>query len=148
MPELFLEIGGRSFSIACQPGEEPSLERAARHLDREAQRVIEATGRPTERQLLLLSGLMLADSMAALEDRQRATEQRLSATEERLRQAEAKAAMLAANALKLETEANHRPPDPEVLRLREENEQALALLERTAREINEIASGVEAATPR
>jgi cell division protein ZapA len=148
MPELFLEIGGRSFSIVCEPGEEPSLERAARHLDREAQRVIDQTGRPTERQLLLLSGLMLADSMSALEDRQRATEQRLAATEERLRQAEAKAAMLAANTLKLETEANHRPPDPELIRLREENEHALALLERAAREINELAAGVEATTPR
>ena len=141
MPELFLEIGGRSFSIACESGEEPALERAARHLDREANRVIEQTGRPTERQLLLLSGLLLADSMAALEDRHRATEQRL-------RQAEAKAAMLAANALKLETEATHRPPDPETLRLREENDRLHALLERTAREVNEIAASVEASTPR
>lgn len=148
MPELFLEIGGRSFSIACEPGEEPSLERAARHLDREATRVIEQTGRPTERQLLLLSGLLLADSMAALDERHRATEQRLAQTEERLRQAEAKAAMLAANALKLETEATHRPPDPETLRLREENDRVHALLERTAREINEIAASVEASTPR
>jgi hypothetical protein len=56
--------------------------------------------------------------------------------------------MLAANALKLETEATHRPPDPEVLRLREENDKAHALLERTAREINEIAASVEANTPR
>jgi cell division protein ZapA len=148
MPELFLEIGGRSFSIVCESGEEPSLERAARHLDREAQRVVEQTGRPTERQLLLLSGLMLADTMSAAEDRLRATEQRLAATEERLRQAEAKAAMLAANALKLETEANHRPPDPEVIRLREEKDKATALLERTAREIDEIAASVEASTPR
>ena len=149
MPELFLEIGGRSFSIVCEAGEEPSLERAARHLDREAQRVIEQTGRPTERQLLLLSGLMLADSTSAMEDRIRATEQRLALTEERLRQAEAKAAMLAANALKLETEAtHHRPPDQEVMRLREENDRAHALLDRAAREINEIAASVEASTPR
>jgi cell division protein ZapA len=148
MPELFLDIGGRSFSIICEAGEEPSLERAARHLDREAQRVIEQTGRPTERQLLLLSGLMLADNMSAMEDRIRATEQRLAQAEERLRQAEAKSAMLAASALKLETEATHRPPDPETIRLREENERAQALLERTAREINEIAASVEASTPR
>jgi cell division protein ZapA len=148
MPEISLEIGGRSFSIVCEPGEEPSLERAARHLDREAQKVVEMTGRPTERQLLLLSGLMLADTMSGLEDRHRATEQRLAQTEERLRQAEAKAAMLAANALKLETEAAHRAPDPEVIRLREENDRAMALLERAAREINEMASSVEASIPR
>jgi cell division protein ZapA len=148
MPELYLQIGGRSFPIACEPGEEPSLERAARHLDREAARVIEATGRPTETHMLLLSGLMLADSMAAVEDRLRGTEERLAATEERLRQAEAKAAMLAANALKLETEATHRPADPELARMRDENAQARGLVERVARELNEIAASVEASTPR
>jgi cell division protein ZapA len=148
MPELFLEIGGRSFSIVCEPGEEPSLERAARLLDHEASKVIDQTGRPTERQLLLLSGLMLADTMSALEDRHRAAEQRLAQTEERLRQAEAKAAMLAANALKLETEATHRPADPEMVRLREENDRAALLLERTAREIDEIASELESNVAR
>ena len=29
MPELILEIGGRVFEVACEPGQEPSLERAA-----------------------------------------------------------------------------------------------------------------------
>lgn len=147
MPDLYLEIGGRSFPIACEPGQEASLERAARQLDREAAKVIEATGRPTEKHMLLLSGLMLADSMAAVEDRLRGTEERLVATEERLRQAEAKAAMLAANALKLETEAHHRT-DPEVAKMKDANAQAHALIERVAREINEIASSVEASTPR
>ena len=148
MPQLYLEIGGRSFPIACQPGEEASLERAARHLDREAAKVIEMAGRPTEQQLLLLSGLMLADSMSALEDRMRATEGRLAQTEERLRQAEAKAAMLAANALKLETEAHHRPPDPETVKVKEENAHANQLIERVARELHDIAASVEANTPR
>lgn len=147
MPELYLEIGGRSFPIACEPGQEASLERAARHLDREAAKVIESTGRPTEKHLLLLSGLMLADSMAALEDRLRGTEERLAATEERLRQAEAKAAMLAANALKLETEAHHRS-EPEVQKMKETNAQALALIERVAAEINEVAAGLEAKNTR
>jgi cell division protein ZapA len=147
MPELYLEIGGRSFPIACEPGQEASLERAARQLDREAAKVIEMTGRPTEKHMLLLSGLMLADSMAALEDRMRGTEERLAATEERLRQAEAKAAMLAANALKLETEAHHRS-EPEVQKMKETNAQALALIERVAAEINEIATAVEAKNAR
>jgi cell division protein ZapA len=146
MPDLYLEIGGRSFPIACEPGQEPSLERAARTLDREAAKVIEATGRPTEKHMLLLSGLMLADTMAALEDRMRATEGRLAQTEERLRQAEAKAAMLAANALKLETEAHHRPPDPEFVRAREESAEVQALVERVARELHDIAASVEAQT--
>jgi cell division protein ZapA len=148
MPELYLEIGGRSFPIACEPGQETSLERASLYLDREAAKVIEATGRPTEKHLLLLSGLMLADSMAAVEDRLRSTEARLAQTEERLRQAEAKAAMLAANALKLETEANHRMPDPEIAKMKDLNAHALGLVERVARELNDIAASVEASTAR
>ena len=30
MPELILEIGGRVFEVACEPGQEASLERADR----------------------------------------------------------------------------------------------------------------------
>ena len=62
MPELILEIGGRVFEVACEPGQEPSLERAARLLDTEAVRIGDA-GRSTEKRMLLLAGLMLADTM-------------------------------------------------------------------------------------
>ena len=62
MPELILEIGGRVFEVACEPGQEPSLERAGRLLDAEAIRIGDA-GRSTEKRMLLLAGLMLADTM-------------------------------------------------------------------------------------
>ena len=65
MPELILEIGGRVFEVACEPGQEPSLERAGALLDAEAVRIGEA-GRSTEKRMLLLAGLMLADTMTAL----------------------------------------------------------------------------------
>ena len=32
MPELILEIGGRVFEVACEPGEEHSLEAIGREL--------------------------------------------------------------------------------------------------------------------
>ena len=64
MPELILEIGGRVFEVACEPGQETSLESAAALLDTEAERIGEA-GRSTEKRMLLLAGLMLADTMAA-----------------------------------------------------------------------------------
>ena len=35
MPELVIEIGGRVYEVACEPGQEPSLERASRLLDAE-----------------------------------------------------------------------------------------------------------------
>lgn len=146
MPQVVLEIGGRSFEVACDPGQEASLERAGRHLDTEAAKVNEARGRPTERQMLLLAGLMLADSMTALEDRLRATEERLRATEERVRQAEAKAAMLAANVLKYETEAVPRRNNPELEELRDENVAAASLIARMIDEINALAEAVETET--
>jgi cell division protein ZapA len=143
MPELVLEIGGSVFEVACEPGQEASLHRAARLLHDEAVRISDAVGRATEKRMLLLAGLMLADAMAGLEDRLRATEERLIQTEDRLRATEAKAAMLAANALRLETENSNRPPSPEVERLKGEHAAAAALLARVAGEIEALADELE-----
>lgn len=143
MPELILEIGGRVFEVACQPGEEASLERAAGLLDTEAARIGDA-GRSTEKRMLLLAGLMLADTMTALQEQLRQSEERIRHAEERTRIAEAKSAMLAANALKLETEASHKLSPAEVAELREESEFAGALLGKVISEINSLAEELEA----
>lgn len=142
MPELTLEIGGRSFDVACEPGQEGSLTRAAKLLDDEAVRVSDAIGRSTEKRMLLLAGLMLADTMTSLEEKFRATEDRLRQTEERLRQTEAKAAMMAANALKLETVAKHKTPEAEVEQLRKDHIEALSLLSKTLSEVQSLTSDI------
>ena len=144
MPELILEIGGRVFEVACQPGEEASLERAGRLLDGEAARIGDA-GRQTEKRMLLLAGLMLADSMTGLQDQLRAAEERIRHAEERDRIAEAKSAMLAANALKLETEASHKTSPAEVAGLREENEAAAMLIGEVVAEINALSESIRSA---
>jgi cell division protein ZapA (FtsZ GTPase activity inhibitor) len=138
MPELILEIGGRSFEVACEEGQEASLTRAAKLLDTEAQRVDDAIGRSTEKRMLLLAGLMLADTMTGLEDQLRDMEGRLRQAEERVRLTDAKAAMLSANALKLETAAAHKTPEHEVQRLRKEHEAALTLLSKTLDEVSAL----------
>jgi cell division protein ZapA len=143
MPELILEIGGRMYEVACEPGQEPALERAGRLLDGEAGKLGDA-GRSTEKRMLLLAGLMLGDTMMGLQDQLRATEERLRQAEERVRIAEAKSAMLAANALKLETEASHMASPAQVAALREENEAAAILLAQVVAEIDALA---EAAQP-
>ena len=143
MPELILEIGGRVFEVACEPGEEFSLERAGRLLDTEAVRIADA-GRQTEKRMLLLAGLMLADTMTGVQEQLRAAEERVRHAEERTRIAEAKSAMLAANALKLETEASHKTSPTEVAALREENEAAAMLLSQVVNEINALAAATEA----
>lgn len=144
MPELTLEIGGRAFEVACEPGQEPSLARAAQLLDAEAARLGDAGARSTEKRMLLLAGLMVADTMTGLEERYAALEERLRHAEERARIAEAKSAMLAANALKLETQATHAIDPSELGTLREERDAAVALLAALVDDVEALAERAEA----
>jgi cell division protein ZapA len=141
MPELTLEIGGRMFEVACEPGQEPSLERAAKLLDVEAQQLVDSPAATTEKRMLLLSGLMLADSTAGLKDQLAAAQENLRAAEERIRIAEAKAAMLTANALKHGTAGY---VDASAEQLRAENDAAVELLSKVLHDLNELAEDVEA----
>jgi len=76
MPEIEIHIGGRTFEVACQDGEEHYLLSAAKMLDIEAQVLVNQIGRVPEARMLLMAGLMLADKTAGLEDRLRETEDR------------------------------------------------------------------------
>lgn len=92
MPEVSITIGGRSFDVACQPGEEHFLHAAAGMLDTEARVLSDQIGRLPESRMLLMAGLMLADKTAGLEDKVRELEDKvseLSAETERLRNAPA-----------------------------------------------------------
>lgn len=84
--EIEIKIGGRSFEVACQKGEEQYLLTAARMLDTEAQVLVDQIGRMPEPRMLLMSGLMLADKTAGLEDRLREAEDRLGTLAEELRE--------------------------------------------------------------
>ena len=68
----------------------------------------------------------------------------VGAEEERTRIAEAKSAMLAANALKLETQATHAVDPAEVESLREDKEAALAMLADLVDEVEALAVRAEA----
>ncbi len=78
MPQVDIMIGGRTFEVACQDGEEPFLHAAATMLDTEAGALAGAVGRLPEAKMLLMAGLMLADKTAALEDKLRTAEDRLA----------------------------------------------------------------------
>ena len=69
MPEVRITIGGREFEVACQDGEEPYLQSAAKMLDDEAQVLSDQVGRMPEARMLLMAGLLLADKTASVEDR-------------------------------------------------------------------------------
>jgi cell division protein ZapA len=78
MPQVEIRIGGRSFEVACQDGEEPFLHAAAEMLDTEASALSSQIGRMPESRMLLMAGLMLADKTAALEDKVREAETKLA----------------------------------------------------------------------
>lgn len=74
MPQVEIKIGGRSFDVACQDGEEQYLLAAAAMLDTEANALSNQIGRMPESRMLLMAGLLLADKTAGLEDKVRAAE--------------------------------------------------------------------------
>ncbi len=92
MPETQIEIGGRTFTVSCQDGEEQYLQTAARLLGNEAAALTSQIGRMPESRMLLMAGLMLADKTAGLEEKLRATESQLGSQQaliEELREAPA-----------------------------------------------------------
>ena len=74
MPEVTIKIGQRPYTVNCPEGEEPQLQKARDALDAEASTLLAYAGRVPEAQMLLMSGLMLADRTLALQEQLRATE--------------------------------------------------------------------------
>lgn len=88
MPELDLSIGGRTYAVACQEGEELHLKTAAAKLDVEATHVATASGgRLPESRVLLMAGLMLADQVGDVNQTERYSEERTAEMEQKLRDA-------------------------------------------------------------
>ena len=83
MADLEIVIGGRTFAVACQEGEEKFLRTAAAMLDTEAQPLLAQMGRLTEARMLLMAGLMLADRTAAVEDEVQTLRRQLAEMERR-----------------------------------------------------------------
>ncbi len=86
MPEVQIEIGGRSFDVACQAGEEHYLQSAARMLNEEATVLSAQIGRIPEDRMLLMAGLMLADKTAGVQDKLREIEDKMAEKEAELEQ--------------------------------------------------------------
>ena len=61
MPNLKIEIGGYTFQIACEDGEEGSLKAAAQLLDSEASKLTTGSAKIPENKMLLMLSLIMAD---------------------------------------------------------------------------------------
>ena len=77
MPEVTIKIGQRLYTVNCPAGEEPQLQKAREALDAEASSLLAQVGRVPEAQMLLMSGLMLADRTLALQDQLRQAQEAL-----------------------------------------------------------------------
>ncbi len=94
MPELTIRVGGKSYLVACQAGEETYLESAAALLDAEAQSLIHQIRQLPENRMLLMAGLMLADKTAALEEKSPSDGAQTAAMTARIAELEAELAAL------------------------------------------------------
>lgn len=81
MPEVPIQIGGRTFNVACQEGEEHFLNAAASLLDNEAKALMDQIGRLPESRMLLMAGLMLSDKHAGAEDQMKQMEDKVAQQE-------------------------------------------------------------------
>jgi cell division protein ZapA len=86
MPEVHIDIGGRSFEVACQEGEEHYLKSAAAMLNEEAQVLTSQIGRIPEDWMLLMAGLMLADKTVGIQDKLLELEDKMAEKEAELAQ--------------------------------------------------------------
>ncbi len=96
MPEVNVQIGGRTFLLQCEDGEEPHLHAAAKMLDGEATVLQDQAGRLPESRMLLMAGLMLADRVKDIEWDSKSALDRIKNLENQLRTAESKIATLSA----------------------------------------------------
>lgn len=89
MPEIDIVIGGRTYRVACDPGEEAHLTSAARLIDLEAEALRKTAGSVPESRLMLMSALIIADRLNGAEARLRSAEETLRDSEAALRAADA-----------------------------------------------------------
>ena len=66
MGQVNVQIGGRSYSLACGDGEETHLAGLASHLDAKTTELQAALGQMSEPRLLLMAGILIADELHEL----------------------------------------------------------------------------------
>lgn len=84
MPDLKVLIGGRSYSISCNTGEEDATTESASLLNKEAELIQSQLGRLSEEKILLLSGLLLGDKLRSLKEQKNVLEESLKSAQSKL----------------------------------------------------------------
>ncbi len=81
MPEVTVDVAGRSYRLGCGVDEEEHLTGLAVKLDTEARGLLRQFGQMSEGRLLLMTALMVADRLHEAEDKAHETKQRLAESE-------------------------------------------------------------------
>ena len=64
MAEITLTINGRSYTVACDDGQEAHLQHLAGHIDQRVGELSESVGQVGEPRLLVMASLLIADELA------------------------------------------------------------------------------------
>ena len=72
MPQVVVEINGRSYTLQCGDGQEEHLRRLARMVDDEVTAIRETAGPLGDIRLLIMASLVLADRIHELREQLRA----------------------------------------------------------------------------
>jgi cell division protein ZapA len=64
MAQVNVTVNGRSYSIACDDGQEAHLVRLSRYVDQRVGELVAAVGQVGEARLLLMASLLLADQIS------------------------------------------------------------------------------------
>ncbi|MGD0187516.1 MAG: cell division protein ZapA [Roseiarcus sp.] len=85
MPQVNVSIGGRSYRLACNEGEEAHLESLAGDVDAKLEAMHEAFGEIGDQRLMVMTALTFADEFAEARERIAALEAEAERTAERER---------------------------------------------------------------
>ena len=68
MGQVTVAVNGRSYTLACEDGQEPGIRRLAQYLDAKVAEFVASVGQVGEARLLLLAGLVIADELSDARD--------------------------------------------------------------------------------
>lgn len=69
MGQVSVQIGGRSYAVACAEGDEPRVRRLAQYIDKKAEELTGALGQMSEPRLLFMAGLMITDELYEIREK-------------------------------------------------------------------------------
>lgn len=128
MPTVDLKIGTRTYTVACEEGQESSVKGAAAVVDAEVKKFSVMGAHIPEDQLFAMAGLVLADRIKALDNR-------LAIAEDKVESSEAE----------LEFLRNQPVPEPEVRT--ELSQEAVVLMEHVTTQLEDLAAELEKDIP-